>query len=98
MSTHIIDSSSLETRFSKTVIANNDRIILTSFNCTFIYNDNKEKWISYTSIKDILLCVNHIKIIFKDLSTIDIISESNHDILVDIFDHLCIRFFSNKPL
>lgn len=98
MSTHIIDSSSLKTRFSKTVISNNDRIILTSFNCTFIYNDNKEKWISYTSIKDILLCVNHIKIIFKDLSTIDIISESNRYILVDIFDHLCSRFFSNKPL
>lgn len=98
MSTHIIDSRSLRTRFNKTFISNSKKIIFTSFNCTFIYSDNKEKWISYTSINDILLCYNNIKILFKDLSTIDIISENNHDILAEIFNHLCIGFFSNKPL
>lgn len=98
MSTHIIDSSSLRTKFNKTLISKNDRIILTSYNCIFIYNDSKEKWISYTSIKDILLCVNHIQIIFKDISTIEIISDDNHDVLSEIFSQLCSRFFSNKPL
>lgn len=98
MSHHTIDSSVLKVKFNKQAIDNNEKIILTAFNVIFIYNKTKEHWISYTSIKEMLLYDKNIKIVFKDLSTIDIIDETDNNILIDIFNNLCTKYYQNKPL
>lgn len=98
MTQQVIDTSTLQTRFNKLLITDNDKIILTPFNCIFIYNKNKENWVSYTSIKEIILYEKSIKIIFKDLSTTDIIGDNNEGLLSNIFSSLCLKYYQNKPL